>query len=361
MGVTLKNKASGLTKSLTTSNKLFPEGFAGAYLFEASPSGVTAVSIPMVDRIAVSAELPAELLGETTSDTSPAERYKKSLKEAIDNHVGGLRKPNKGKPFAKGFPKKDELRAWIKVGPRGTRAEIHLKPIHDDEGTLVSYKIRLEWNPRKAGTAGFEQLRDCLAEHFQLAGLVDDWLRSTELTRLHIAVDVLGAERHDVFAHLPDALKIQTYARVLTGIETANHHTSKSIYRRSALTVYDKRQERLDADKKPKFGALPHVRLERRYEFKKTKPTLGKLRLEPNRLDFRVRWLRELHSGPSKEEQNVAAALRSYLGAKATSAICGGAYAKAAAFIIKPDVQFWQSDEIWSGWPASVRSCGLEV
>lgn len=355
MGVTVKAKGSSVSIPLIASNKDSSE----AYTFHCADGTKIRVGVPQLDRIVLIADLPPALLAAGGEGKNPAEMYKRAIKESIKGKEGGLRLPSKGKPFAKGYPKKDEVRTWMKVGERGVRAEIHLKPVHgSDQKKLVGYRLRVEWNPRKAGADGYRQLRACLDEHF-LWGMFETWRASAEVTRLDIAVDIMGSERRDIAARLDEQTKVQAYARTGTGIETTNHYRGKVGKGRAPLVVYDKRQEKVDSGKTPQFGGTPHTRVERVLRFTNAKPKLASLANQPNRLaDFRVRLLRD-ELGPNRDEQRLAAAANVYLGEHVAKAVLSGQYAKTAALVRSRDEEFWRPDILWKHWPTSLEQVGL--
>jgi hypothetical protein len=360
VGVTISKKGSGVTTPVTASNKLFPEGLLGAYAFEREDGPPVLVSQPMLDRISVIGWVPLHVIGQQDKKGAAEMRYKKAFQEAVQHKRAGLRSTKTGSPFAKGFPKKDEVRAYIRIGPRKTWAEIRLLPEHDDDKTLAAYRLRIEWNPRKAGPQGMAELNECLAETALANADVKAWFAVAEVTRLDIAVDVLDAERADIYSHMPGETKLQTFARRTSGIETVNHHRSAKIKRRASLIVYDKRQERLDAGKTPFFGARPHVRIERSIAFTTKKPTVLGLPSQPDRLaEFHVRLLRGAEGDVKRDEQRVAAASVTYLGVQCAMKVLGGSQAPRVAELAKSDPVFWRTDLLWKRWPEALKQVGL--
>jgi hypothetical protein len=64
----------------------------------------------------------------------------------------------------------------------------------------VGVTVRLEMNPRKVGPKGFKELASLLAEWFDLSALA----QAARLTRLDIAVDVVGVQVSEVVAQQKD-------------------------------------------------------------------------------------------------------------------------------------------------------------
>ena len=67
--------------------------------------------------------------------------------------------------MAKGWAKKGELRGFLKVGPRKARVEISIQPLIGPKKAILSWRLRIEWNPRKTGPGLIDRLHGLLAQH----------------------------------------------------------------------------------------------------------------------------------------------------------------------------------------------------
>ena len=365
MSVTISNKSAGLEKALSPSNKHGLSNFLEAYTVSVPGQPTIHISRPMIDRISIIGDVPKSVFGNGDLARRGLKHFQRVFELALDDEDCKLRKSKGGKSsFAKGWAKKGELRAYVKIGSRRTRVEVAIQPLIGLKNKVSAWRLRLEWNPRKAGLEGFERLRSLLAHHLLLGseGALE-WFQGARITRLDIAVDVLGVERPSLFLRLLDQKKVQTYGRWASGIETTNHKPSEGTKGTGGLSAYDKRQEQLDKrpDKEPKFGQVSHQRIERRLIITGGKqPVLGKLAAETDKLAGpMVRLLRDLPGGPCKTDQQIVAGAVLWLGWKKMSGSLKGSQLHAWKVMKKHDPAFWDTGLIWKHWPEAVVEAGL--
>lgn len=365
MSVTVSNKMHGVKKTLSPSNKHELANFSEAYSVTVPGQPPIYISRPMIDRISIIGEVPKSVFGNGDLAGRGLKHFSRVFKCALKDKDCKLRKAKGGKSsFAKGWPKPGEQRGYIKIGPRRARAEVAIQPLIGPKGKVIAWRLRLEWNPRKAGVEGFERLRSLVAHDLFIdPQCALEWFQGARITRLDIAVDVLGVERPSLFLRLPDQKKVQTYGRWASGLETTNHKSSEGGKGKGGLSAYDKRQEQLDKkpDKEPMFGQVPHQRIERRLVVPGAKqPVLGHLADEPDRLaEPMIRLLRDLPGGPSKIDQQVVAGAVLWLGWKKMSASFTGSQLQAWKALRRHDTAFWDTGLIWKHWPQAVAEAGL--
>lgn len=365
MNVTICKKSAGLGKTLSPSNKHGLPNFSEAYSVFVPDQPPIYISRPLIDRISIIGEVPKSVFGNGDLAGRGLKHFGRVFKRALKDKDCKLRKAKGGKSsFAKGWPKPGEQRGYIKVGPRRARAEVAIQPLIGPNGKILAWRLRLEWNPRKAGVEGFERLRSLVAHDL----FVDpqgalEWFQGARITRLDIAVDILGVERPSLFVRLPDQKKVQTYGRWTSGIETTNHKPSEGGKGTGGLSAYDKRQEQSDKKpgKEPMFGQFAHQRIERRFVMTGGKqPLLGYLADEPDRLTGpMIRLLRDLPGGPSKTDQQIAAGAVLWIGWKKMSHSLQGPQLQAWKILRKHDTAFWDTGLIWKHWPEAVAAVGL--
>jgi len=368
MALTISQKGSGLQKLVSPSNKDGVNGFREAYAFQLPDNQTVSVSRPFIDRIALIGVIPASVYGHTVDKDGEAtaegpKQIAALFKEAIRDQACGLKKPKNGKSsFAKGSPKPGEKLAYIKVGLRRANVDVRLQPMWGPNKTILDWRLRLEWNPRKAGREGFERLWQFLAGYllFEAEG-ANEWFRRAEVTRLDISVDLIGARRTDLFTVMPLQKKVISHGRWATGLETITHRATDGPKGKAGLIVYDKRQERIDAGKLPKFGDLPHQRIERRLAFTGgSGPVVSQLHREDNRLaDVTVRYMRNLPEGPSRFDQQIVAGAALWLGWKELSKSLKGPLSPAWKTLRTRDGFFWNAAKLWESWPDAVDEAGL--
>ncbi len=108
-------------------------------------------------------------------------------------------------------------------------------------------------------------------------GLVGDLLPfrglllDARVSRLDTAIDILNVSLPDLFLHHDKIWKVWAVHHPTSGLQTIQYYLVKQNQKspfsnpkkRSDLIVYDKRSEQLDHGKDPRYGSLPHTRIER--------------------------------------------------------------------------------------------------
>lgn len=254
MGVSLTNKGTALEKTLGPSNKHGLTEFPEAYRVSLPDGRTIYVSQPQIDKIALLADIPQAVYGYGDDAASGPAQFKDVFEQAMDGTKGGLKKAPQGKSsFSKGWPQPGEMRGRMRVGPRGAKVDVSAQP-QGDHNNPTGWKLRMEWNPRKAGPSAVEGLLALLAHHLHFGfENAAEWMRTAKVTRLDIAVDLVGLERTELYVRLPDQKKLKTYGQFGHGIETTNHHQGHGKTGPATMSVYDKRQEQRDKKKVPRL------------------------------------------------------------------------------------------------------------
>ena len=239
------------------------------------------------------------------------------------------------------------------AGPREAtfRLELH-KP-----KAGVPPRLRLELNPRKLGPAGFSELDSlldvALGEGFHLPKM----LSTARVTRVDVAVDVIGAAPADLFARPSKPFqKVQAYFG-------ADHELQTMIYSRGKNTshakvmVYDRRAHKKEANKPPIYGELAHSRVEvvRRFQGSAKVQPLSTLTLMSNPLsEVAFGWVPALNRADDPAMRHALDALR----LRGFSQPLASAPSLPAE-LVSLSSALWQTDEIWAEWPAAVAATGL--
>jgi hypothetical protein len=124
-------------------------------------------------------------------------------------------------------------------------------------------KLRIEMNPRKLGPEGVDTFLTILKDPngpFNAKTL----LQWAHVTRLDIAVDIVGLRPDELVIHHPQERQRQLYVGTNGDLETLYLHKKgkKAGPGRAVVTVYDRVRERVAKGKLPPFGPAPVTRIE---------------------------------------------------------------------------------------------------
>ena len=147
--------------------------------------------------------------------------------------------------------------------------------------------LRFDYNPSRFNDQGLAKFRAFVEDIFEASGVhipYDEVLAWADISRLDIAVDILGARPSDMEIMVmtkagPIPQKSQSFASKTGRMETIYPKLKKDGSNREY--VYDKRQELIDNGHEPLYGEFLHSRFECRIQ--KTK--LNKLLKVHNRCD----------------------------------------------------------------------------
>ena len=146
------------------------------------------------------------------------------------------------------------------MGPRGSYVRFEFEKATQK----LPARLRISLNPRKLGPAGFKTLVQILSDPigpFAIKPLV----QSARVTKLEVAVDIVGLQTSDIVAFHPKQGKRSLYIGKDGVLETINIHRAISPTKPAgnvAVKIYDRRRERLDNKKLPPFGPAAVTRVE---------------------------------------------------------------------------------------------------
>jgi hypothetical protein len=242
-------------------------------------------------------------------------------------------------------------------------------------------RLRIELNPRKLRPEGFQQLSKVLdwkGGPFQLAALLDH----AKLTRLDIAVDVVGAAVSEILINHKDQGKRSMYIGSDGLLETLFVHrrmlpqkqkydssgSLKKLKHRSRpygavlVKAYDRVRERKSLNMDGPFGECPVTRIEMVLaRFTKWAP-LKKLSLMDDRFEkIRAGMADSQTPFPNTHWRNYVSLRRSLTHQQACDTM--GLQKKSAdKFLVAYDVlnpNIIAKDSNWSGWAAGLKYVGL--
>ncbi|MCW2363868.1 MULTISPECIES: hypothetical protein [Sphingobium] len=243
----------------------------------------------------------------------------------------------------------------------------------------LGISLRVEMNPRKLGPLGFKHLVQLLAPLFDMKGMAE----AARVTRLDIAIDVVGVHVSEVIARHKKEGKRSLYMGNDGRLETINIHRKRPAFKQKfdelgepikafhpsqpaekvLVRIYDRMRERTAIGQAPPFGDAPITRIEIvKDRFKKTH--LASLAGLPDPLaEVRVGY------GPSQTSGSHSRWHRYWHLARSLTP------EEAGALLVLPKglgQRFWKSSQVptadlsapetsWEGWHTGLKSTGLSL
>jgi hypothetical protein len=229
-------------------------------------------------------------------------------------------------------------------------------------------RLRLEFNPRKIGPIGLAKTEAALTEDATLGFNLFAWLADACLTRLDLAVDLIGVEPDDLLVFPAQPGKRSVISGANGAIQSKyflrkkktdfdDHASAPPNWNDAYLRVYDRRIAKIEAGKEPTYGAAKHTRVETVSVWKKKRPSFLSLPALVAGLSA-VSIKRRLFSG---------------LGGPEWTAVCDAVELRGKAWADKHPVQaiappphaFEGTDPIWrpsaiaSHMAGGLKACGL--
>lgn len=227
------------------------------------------VSAPFLDQIVLISPIgPSDVAQDAALSLADPEMH---LKELMAVARGGLRSFD----FGISYKKRSRIPQYVTgdaiLGTPGSPVVIGLSTRPDESKS--TYRLRLEFNPNSLGSVGLRQLEEAFDDLFinkaASASLpiisFDKLLARTNRSRMDVAVDIVGVPVGDLIVRHNKPGKWSFYSSEDGAHETVTKWTAPRVAKpRPRLRVYDKRQEQLDRGLEPRFGAIPHTRVELR-------------------------------------------------------------------------------------------------
>lgn len=138
----------------------------------------------------------------------------------------------------------------------------------------AAHWLRIEFNPRKLGAKGIFDLVDAIHDATGQRFLVGKFLSSCRITRLDIAVDVIGLSVPELIVTAKGEAKRVHYYGSDGCLESLYLHKKTSTAKTSEpkpssrklgtqiARVYDRRRELISSNKQPDYGLVPITRIE---------------------------------------------------------------------------------------------------
>ena len=219
---------------------------------DGSELGRTYVLNPIIDHVTIVLRKTSPALNTPGFGTSPDEFWKDTT-----GFIQGYQNdyPESG---VKGITASRPYTVGIQVPLGGNKAILNVfaKP------TGNAGPVRFEFNPQRFDAESpmriLEWWQKLTLGQVQLIALLKD----ATVSRVDVAVDVLNLPFYDLVVTSEKTKRTQTYGAGKSSVETLQFFTSKDSKKRSVLQVYDKRRQTLAVDRNPKWGDLPHTRVE---------------------------------------------------------------------------------------------------
>lgn len=217
------------------------------------------VSVPVPDMLVIIIDIGPEIFGpKAPSGTSVAEwayhtGFYLKTQPFNTQHINSHYVPSMGQ---KGWYKF----VTLAMGPRGSKVRFEFLKATK---TLPA-RLRISFNPRKLRPSGFETLVQIFTDPtgpFSIKPI----LQTARVTRLDIAVDLVGLQTSEVVVFHPNQGKRSMYVGKDGVLETINIHRKVLPSKPSGnafIRIYDRVRERRDHGKPPPFGPAPVTRVE---------------------------------------------------------------------------------------------------
>lgn len=318
------------------------------------------VSVPVPDGLVIIIDIVPEIFGSTAP---------KGLTVAEWVHHTGYYL--KSEPFnahyidAPFIPVKGQPN-WYKfvslgMGPRGSYVRFEFLRATQKHPA----RLKIDLNPRKLTPAGFKTLLKILSDPkgpFAIKPLV----QSARVTKLDVAVDIVGLQTSEIVAFHPKQGKRSLYIGKDGVLETINIHRTISPSKPAgtvAVKIYDRRRERLDNKKLPPFGPASVTRVEVTKAPKKPYNSFAKLPSFGDQFaELRVGYVGD-QVEPSATWATYHALIRT-VPRETVESIMGTAKTTAANFakaLKAPNAPIVAKGLNWPGWKQGIKVTGLQL
>lgn len=318
------------------------------------------VSVPVPDGLVIIIDITPEIFGPTApKGLTVAEwvhhvgHYLKS--EPFNAHyIDSYYKPVENQPNWYSF-------VMLGMGPRGSSVRFEFLKANQKHPA----RLKIDLNPRKLTPAGFKTLVKIFSDlkgPFAVKALV----QSARVSKLDVAVDIVGVQTSEIVAFHPKQGKRSYYIGKDGQLETINIHRTVSPSKPSGnamVRIYDRVRERQDRGKDPPFGPAAVTRVEVTKAPKKPHNSLVKLLAASDPFaDLRVGYVADQVT-PSATWATYHALIRT-VPRKTVERIMGTAKATAASFATAlkvPNAPIVAKGVNWSGWEQGVKVTGLHI
>lgn len=218
--------------------------------------------------------------------------------------------------------------------------------------------MRFDYNPAKLGPEGIVFLRDRLEEVLPGNHPWKAIATGCKVTRIDVAVDVLKAPIDQLVIWSAKSGKSHCYYSASGVLETAYLEVKSG--KAGTTTAYNKGQQLIDKKRDPKFGDVPHTRIEVHV---KTARSIVKLAGLPNPFGkLQVGYPALVGTPPEQWHhwRHFLDSVRFRGEAAALSMIESGELRQAYASGLKAaQDEFWKPSKLWLTWPEVLTKSGL--
>jgi hypothetical protein len=327
--------------------------------------------VPQPDHLTITVPITPKVYGHGESVDDPVEDFMKKLGQHFKDGPA-----NTEYVTGKFFPNYGWRDAILRVGSRSSSIRFeYLKSKKD--GT----RLRIELNPRKLGPSGFKKLSKILDDGkgpFNLTEMIN----AARLTRLDIAVDIVGVQVSEVLVwHKAQGKRsiymgadglmetLYVHRRLITkkqdhsqGVSPKKLSHSRQPAGKPLVRIYDRVRERAALLKSGPFGPAPVTRVELVIDkFHPNWAPLAKLPALSDRFStLRVGFRDSQVAMPGSLWQRFAG-IRRTMPHNATVALTGlvGDEAEYAAAALVPSADMISPGENWQGWAQGMKATGL--
>lgn len=251
----------------------------------------------------------------------------------------------------KNFYKGKKYANICKIIPPGSQDFITIN-IAPKDGKALKHFIKIEMNPNKLGFTGVKFFKQCLEEWFCDQIDVQDFLKSARISRYDIAFDFLNASFSQLLMTHDFGGKSLIFQGQKCLIETIYGGKKKTFP--YSVYLYDKRKQLIDKGYPPKFGNIPHLRLEIR---RPKGPAFEKLE-NCNNPFLKVKLFHKGMFLPSGKKHVWELFIDSCLirGIESATAVLPREEKEIfSKGLIESSSKFWQPCDIWKHWPETIK------
>jgi hypothetical protein len=247
----------------------------------------------------------------------------------------------------------------------GKGYQVNLTLTHAESGQSVLIQavpkskaafLRFEFNPTKLGPDGMAFFKERLSDFLGFNWTWDDVKQLARVTRIDVAVDFVNAHRNELVCEWDKPTKTISYVGPHGSLETTYLGMTAS-KKNSKFKAYNKNRQLAADDRQPKFGGVPHTRVEFRVKTNHPIAGLSKLQNPLARATINFVPRKNPHVANYAWEHFTDSAQRR--GLEPALVLVPPNLRKAYRVPWKEAAPIWHSPSIWTRWADSLDAASL--
>ena len=243
--------------------------------------------------------------------------------------------------------------AILTMPHNGSQALIQAEP----QKKTVAHNLRLEFNPRALGGPGMDFLKYEI-EALQVGGLnFQDIATNGKITRVDVAVDLIGIGIHDLIFRCSEGGKSHCYFSEAGQLETG-YFGLKDSNKNCPWVAYDKKQQLLELQEELPYGGNSYTRIE--YHSKLNIKLASLPAMKNPFCFFSVAYAKTPNGTPTHVWQHFLDSCRHRGVDRALELMPPGPRKALYSETLNLSHEaFWKPAVIWAAWPEAVFTSGL--